>query len=287
VGAATGLIVPLVFRGEAVGVLAAFDRTVAGPEFSAEDQRLVQAFAASAATAVMTARSVAAQGLKRSVEASERERVRWARELHDETLQELAALRIAISSARNSGDATALEEAAEEAIERATAAIDGLRGLITDMRPASLDELGAGPALEALIDRTRRLSGLAVTADIDLAYEAGREADRHDPEIEVAIYRFVQEGLTNAAKHAGDARVAVTVAEGAEEIVVSVRDDGPGFATDAHHEGFGLIGIRERVELAGGTLSVQSGAGAGTTLEASLPVRRRPGTGSARLDVAS
>jgi two-component system, NarL family, sensor histidine kinase DevS len=287
VGAATGLIVPLVFRGEAVGVLAAFDRTVAGPEFSAEDQRLVQAFAASAATAVMTARSVAAHGLKRSVEASERERVRWARELHDETLQELAALRIALSSARSSGDATALEQAAEEAIERATAAIAGLRSLITDMRPASLDELGAGPALEALIDRTRRLSGLTVRADIDLAYEAGREADRHDPEIEVAIYRFVQEGLTNAVKHAGDARVVVTVAEGADEIVVGVRDDGPGFATDAHHEGFGLIGLRERVELVGGTVTVQSGPGAGTTLEASLPVRRRTGARATRLDVAS
>jgi signal transduction histidine kinase len=221
------------------------------------------------------------------VEASERERVRWARELHDETLQELAALRIALSSARSSGDAAALERAAEEAIERATAGIEGLRGLITEMRPASLDELGAGAALEALIDRTRRLSGLTVTADIDLAYEAGREAERHDPEIEVAIYRFVQEGLTNAAKHAGDARVAVTVDDGPDAVVVSVRDDGPGFATDAHHAGFGLIGIRERVELVGGMLSVQSGPGAGTTLEASLPVRRRTSAQAARLDVAS
>jgi len=195
--------VPLVFRGEAVGVLAAFDRTVAGPEFTGEDQRLVQAFAASAATAVMTAQNVAAHGLQRSVEASEPERVRWARELHDETLQELAALRISLSSARKSGDAQALERAAEEAIERATAAIDALRHLITDMRPASLDELGAGPALDAL--------------------------------------------------------------------TVRVRDDGPGFAPDAHHEGFGLIGIRERVELVGGTLRVESAPGAGTSLEASCP----------------
>ena len=113
----------------------------------------MQAFAASAATAVMTAQNVTAQGLRRSVEASERERVRWARELHDETLQELAALRIALSGARKSGDAKALERAAEEAIERATAAIAALRNLITDMRPAALDELGAGPALEALVDR--------------------------------------------------------------------------------------------------------------------------------------
>ena len=79
----------------------------------------------------------------------------------------------------------------------------------------------------------------------------------------------------------------VTVAESADAVVISVRDDGPGFAPDAHHEGFGLIGIRERVELVGGTLSVQSGPGAGTTLEASLPVRRRTDAQATRLDVAS
>jgi signal transduction histidine kinase len=287
VGAATGLIVPLVFRGEAVGVLAAFDRTVAGPEFTPEDQRLVQAFAATAATAVMTAQNVAAQGLRRSVEASERERVRWARELHDETLQELAALRIVLSGARNSGDPHALERAAEEAIERATAAIRALRSLITDMRPASLDELGAGPALEALVDRTRRLSGLTVTTDIDLAYEAGREPERHVGETEVAIYRLVQEGLTNAVKHAGDAAVHVAIAESADAVTIVVRDDGPGFVPDAHHEGFGLLGLRERVELVGGALEVRSAPGAGTTLEATLPIRRRTGTPAGRLDVAS
>ena len=171
----------------------------------------MQAFAATAATAVMTAQNVSAQGLQRSVEASERERVRWARELHDETLQELAALRISLSSARKSGDAHALERAAEEAVERATAAIAALRNLITDMRPASLDELGAGPALEALIERTQRLSGLPIDADIDLAYEAGRATERHASETEVAIYRLVQEGLTNAAKHAEGAAVHVSI----------------------------------------------------------------------------
>ena len=226
-------------------MLAAFDRAVAGPEFTPEDQRLVQAFAATAATAVMTAQNVAAQGLRRSVEASERERVRWARELHDETLQELAALRIVLSSARNS------------------------------------------PALEALVDRTRRLSGLTITTDIDLAYEAGREPERHLPETEVAIYRLVQEGLTNAVKHAGDAVVHVAIAESADAVTIVVRDDGPGFTPDAHHEGFGLLGLRERVELVGGTLKVRSGPGAGTTLEASLPTRRRTATQPAPLDVAS
>ena len=252
VGAATGLIVPLVFRGEAVGVLAAFDRTVAGPEFSAEDQRLVQAFAATAATAVMTAQNVAAHGLRRSVEASERERVRWARELHDETLQELAALRISLSSARKSGDAQALERAAEEAIERATAAIDALRNLITDMRPASLDELGAGPALEALVDRTQRLSGLSITTEIDLAYEAGRETRTPRP-------RDRGRDLPPRAGGRSPTRSSTPATSpcmsrsrrAADAVTIRVRDDGPGFTPDAHHEGFGLLGLRERVELVG------------------------------------
>jgi signal transduction histidine kinase len=276
VGAASGLIVPLVFRGEAVGVLAAFDRMTEGPEFSAEDERLVQAFAASAATAVTTAQNVAAQGLQRSVEASERERVRWARELHDDSLQELAALRIALSTARKSGDPLALERATEEAIERATTAIHGLRGLITDMRPASLDELGAGPALEALIERTERLTALRISAEIDLAYEAGREAERHVSEVEVAMYRLVQESLTNAAKHAGEANVEIAIRDEGDRVAVRVRDDGPGFDADANHEGFGLIGVRERVTLVGGSLTVHSAPGTGTTIEAVLPVRRRP-----------
>jgi len=275
VGAASGLIVPLVFRGEAVGVLAAFDRMTGGPEFSAEDLRLVQAFAASAATAVTTAQNVAAQGLRRSVEASERERVRWARELHDDSLQELAALRLTLSSARKSGDPLAVERATEDAIERATTAIEGLRSLITDMRPASLDELGAGAALEALIDRTERLTALHVRADIDLAYEAGREAERHISEIEVALYRLVQESLTNAAKHAAEANVEILISDVGNMLTIRVGDDGPGFDTSAHHEGFGLIGVRERVALVGGTLDVRSAPGAGTTVEAVLPVRRR------------
>jgi signal transduction histidine kinase len=275
VGAASGLIVPLVFRGEAVGVLAAFDRMTGGPEFSAEDLRLVQAFAASAATAVTTAQHVAAQGLRRSVEASERERVRWARELHDDSLQELAALRLTLSSARKSGDPLAVERATEDAIERATTAIEGLRSLITDMRPASLDELGAGAALEALIDRTERLTALHVRADIDLAYEAGREAERHISEIEVAMYRLVQESLTNAAKHAAEANVEILISDVGNMLTIRVGDDGPGFDTSAHHEGFGLIGVRERVMLVGGTLDVRSAPGAGTTVEAVLPVRRR------------
>jgi signal transduction histidine kinase len=275
VGATSGLTVPLVHRGEAVGVLAAFDRVTSGPEFTSEDQRLMLAFAASAATAVATAQNVAAQGLRRSVEASERERLRWARELHDESLQELAALRMTLSSARRTGEQPTLEAAVDEAVERVSTAIDALRALITDMRPAALDQLGAGSAVEALIDRTRRLSGMNITATIELASEAGGQEHRHAPEVEVAIYRLVQEGLTNAAKHAPGSEVNVSVQEGDEDVTVVIRDDGPGFDPGAVTEGFGLIGLGERVTLAGGKMHVDSARGAGTTIQASLPIRRR------------
>ena len=141
--------------------------------------------------------------------------------------------------------------------------------------------------MEALVDRTRRLSGLTITTDIDLAYESGRESERHLPETEVAIYRLVQEGLTNAVKHAGEAAVHISIADDENAVTIRVHDDGPGFEPDAHHEGFGLIGVRERVALTGGTLSIDSAPGAGTTLEATLPARRRTSEAPSRLDVAS
>ena len=286
VSARTGLIVPLVHRGDAVGILAAFDRVRAGPEFTSEDQRLMLAFAATAATAVITAQTVAAQSLRRSVEGSERERLRWARELHDDSLQELAALRVTLTTARASGEPDAMQLAIDDAVERASSAIDAMRTLITDMRPAALDELGTGAALEALIERTTRMTGLHVSADIDLGYDAGRVAERHTPDIEVAVYRLVQEGLNNIAKHAPGAAASVTVDDHDERLTVTIRDDGPGFVADGVREGFGLLGITERVTLVGGTLSIESAPGQGTTLRAAIPSRRR-GSEPDALEIAS
>src|SRR5207244_11255297 len=97
VEAESGLLMPLIYRGRPVGVLGAFDR--AGGEFSADDERLLESFANSAAIAVATAQRVAAQARGRSIEASARERTRWARELHDETLQDLAGINVLLSSA--------------------------------------------------------------------------------------------------------------------------------------------------------------------------------------------
>ncbi|MEP6953018.1 MAG: GAF domain-containing protein, partial [Solirubrobacteraceae bacterium] len=150
VRAAGGLVVPLVFRGRAYGVLVAVDRLEDGPEFSADDERLLQAFATSAATAVATAQSVQAEGQAQRVAAAEEERRRWARELHDETLQGLAAMRLGLASARRTNDSAAVDKAIAGAVEQLESEIASLRALITELRPAALDDLGIGAAIEAL-----------------------------------------------------------------------------------------------------------------------------------------
>ncbi len=270
----SALLSPLVFRGSNVGVIEAFDR-VDGPEFRVEDERLLLAAAASAATAVATAQSLQRERLRRSLAAAEEERRRWARELHDETLQALGGLRVLLSSARRSTDVAALHATLETAVDQLADEIASLRGLITQLRPAALDELGLRPALEALFNRARLTHGLEVAMTVELEHGAGTRETRLEPDVEIAIYRTVQESLTNAAKHAGARCVDVVVVERGGEVEIAVRDDGAGFDVDAPTGGFGLTGMRERISLAGGRLEIIS-SGQGTAVLASVPsVRTR------------
>ena len=163
---------PLTFRGRAVGVLAAYDRLGEEGEFDREHERLLSAFAASAATAVATGRQVEEERLRQSIEASEQERRRWARELHDETLQALAGLRVGLSSAMRGTEAD-LRTAIETAVESVTEEIANLRALIVELRPAALDEYGAAAAIESLAERTAAREGIPVDAHVDLAFERG------------------------------------------------------------------------------------------------------------------
>jgi signal transduction histidine kinase len=266
VGAKAALFVPLVFRGRASGVLAAFDRLSAGPDFDAEDERLLLSFAASAATAVATAKSVQEDRLRHSILASEQERRRWARELHDETLQGLGALRVLLSSGIQQGDR--LEETVRQAIGHIGTEIENLRNLITELRPAALDELGLEPAIASLLTRTSSVEGLELTRTIELG------GGRYDPELENTVYRLVQESLTNIVKHGQASHVEVTVKEHDGTLEVCVKDDGVGFDTSSPTSGFGLSGMRERVALALGELEIASRPGHGTTVTATIPVKR-------------
>ena len=274
-GATSALVVPLRFRGGMQGLLVAFDRLSDGPAFEADDEHILSSYGASAAIAIATARSVEDERLRNSVEASEQERRRWARELHDETLQELGALKVLLQGARRSDKQDVVLDAVDRAVEQIQLSISGLQGLITELRPAALDELGTGPALDALIKRTAATSGLDIRAHVDLAYEQGRTSSRHVNEVESAVFRIVQESLTNVVKHAEAERVDIDVTEDARRVTLTIHDDGRGFDVSKRGEGFGLLGMRERVSLVGGELRLESAPGSGTTVTASVPATRR------------
>jgi signal transduction histidine kinase len=265
----------MIFRDRPVGFLVVTDRLESDRPFNDEDERLLQAFAASAATAVATAQNASDEALRRGIEASEAERTRWARELHDETLQQLAGLRVLLSGARRSGDAERMTGAIESALEQITTAIGDLRSLITELRPAALDELGTKPALETLVERVARQTDLEIALEVDLAYDNGDDVGRHIPEIESTVYRLVQEALTNVGKHALATRVEVFVGDRDGHVAVTVRDDGAGFEPAAGSPGFGLVGMRERLALVHGSLDIESAPGSGTLIRASIPLRRR------------
>jgi len=266
------LTVPVTFRGQPLGVIAAFDRLGDAAGFSEEDEDLLMSFAAGAATAVATAQSVEEDSLRRSLEAAERERGRWARELHDETLQGLGALRVLLASALRRGSAEAVHAAAREAVEQLADEIESLRRLISELRPAALDEIGLAAAIEGLAERSAAEGGFAVDIAVSLSGGNGAGPGRLGSEVENAVYRTVQEALTNVKKHAAAEHVEVRVGEAEGAVELLVRDDGRGFAPETEDgAGFGLLGMRERIAMAGGRIEVDSAPGEGTVVRAVLP----------------
>lgn len=267
-GAEAALVVPLLFRGRAVGVLVALDRQAGGTDFDEEDLRLLQAFASSAATAVATAQGVESERLQQRVEIGERERQRWAQELHDDALQGLAAVRISLATALQgdgAGRAERIEAAAGEAVERLAGQIDELSRLINDLRPASLERLGLAGALEALAEETSARGDFAVEIAVEIDAQLAKEEER-------AVFRLVQEALNNVLKHAEAGSAAVSVALVEQQVRIVVSDDGCGFDPAAVASGRGLVGMRERVELLGGEIEVGPGSTGGTRVAARVPV---------------
>lgn len=268
--AEAALVVPLLFRGRAVGALVALDREAGGADFDTEDLRLLQAFAGSAATAVATAQSVESERLQQQVEIGERERRRWAQELHDDALQGLAALRISLATAlqREGPDrAERVEAAAGGAIESLAGQIDELSRLINDLRPASLERLGLAGAIEALAEETSARGDFEVEIEVEIGEQLGREEER-------AVFRLVQEALNNVLKHAAANNAAVSAHLVDHQVQIVVRDDGRGFDPAAVAAGRGLLGMRERVELLGGEIEVGSGPEGGTRVTAKVPIER-------------
>ncbi|HEX6796374.1 MAG TPA: ATP-binding protein [Ktedonobacterales bacterium] len=218
--------------------------------------------------------------------AQEQERKRIARELHDETSQVLTSLLISLALLEET--VTSETGRARIADTRALAhqTLRAVRNLSIDLRPSALDDLGLLPALRWYIKEYQQ------KCDIEVEFVATGLKDRLPPEMETAIYRIVQESLTNTAKHAHAHRAWVTLAGDGTQVRVHTRDDGRGFDAPAvlktpwQDRGLGLAGMMERASLLGGTVQISSQPGAGTTVDLVIPLvvgvrRDTPRTASA------
>lgn len=262
--------VPVTIHGEVWGNLYLTDKR--GGPFDWADEQSAVILAEWIAIAINNARSVESELVEKSIEAAEEERGRWARELHDETLQNLAGLRVLLSGAKRASTPGPAAPILDQALDRVDVTITEMRRLIADLRPAELDELGVEPALAALVERVNAESGMQIDLRVELA--VGPEAaSRLVPQLENTIYRLVQEALTNAVKHGDARRAIVEVTEDSGELRVNVADDGTGFDPAGPTRGFGLLGMRERVSLAGGRLEIESDA-SGSTVVATIPSSR-------------
>jgi signal transduction histidine kinase len=261
--ARSGLWVPLLVHGRPIGVMTAYDKLGApDARFDSDDVRLAETFAARAAVAVELSERVQRDALRRIVAAQELERQRLARELHDETGQALTSILLGLKQ---------LEGAEPESMKRlrelVVATLQDVRRLAVELRPTVLDDFGLVPALERLTTNFAEQTGI----EVDL--EAGAIADRLPPEVETAVYRIVQESLTNVAKHSHARRVSVLVTRSNGTIKAVIEDDGQGFDPSAESgDGVGLIGMRERIELLDGSLAVESSETTGTTVALEVPV---------------
>jgi signal transduction histidine kinase len=261
--ARSGLWVPLLVHGRLIGVITAYDNLGApDARFDSDDVRLAETFASRAAVAVELSERVQRDALRRIVAAQELERQRLARELHDETGQALTSILLGLKQ---------LEGAESESVSRlrelVVATLQDVRRLAVELRPKVLDDFGLVPALERLT------SSFAEQTGIEVDLEAGAISDRLPAEVETAIYRIVQESLTNVVKHSHAHRVSVLLTRSDGRIKAVIEDDGTGFDPEAGTaDGIGLIGMRERIELLDGTLAVESSERSGTTVAVEVPV---------------
>ena len=230
-----------------MGVLAAFDRGQDGDVFGEDDEQMLRTFAASAATAVALAQSVQADRLRSTLAAADAERRRWARELHDETLQGLGGLRLLLPRRCAKMICRGRKRRCARRVEQVEHEIENLRAIITELRPAALDELGLRTAIEGLLDRHREQSGFQIDSELALPGPSAGE-ERLDEDLETTVYRLVQEALTNVAKHARANQVRVAVKESEGELLVEVKDDGAGFDHETASHGFGLAGMQRASE---------------------------------------
>ncbi len=211
-------------------------------------------------------RAFGAQALR----AMEAERKRIALELHDETIQTLAALLIRLKVAQRNPNAVSSDEFLGELRREIAEAADGVRRMAAALRPPELDALGVGPAIESHARMVTETTGLPIRVEVG---GAGRGLPSST---QLALYRIVQEALSNTLRHAEASAATVRLWEDGDHVVVEVEDDGVGFNAGAvmsgDRRGLGLFGMLERASYAGGRAEVDSEPGSGTRITARLPL---------------
>jgi signal transduction histidine kinase len=266
-GVRSALYVPLFVGARAIGVIVAHDRLGTTSSFNDEDVRLAESLAARAAIAVELSERVSRDTVRRVVEAQENERARLARELHDETGQALTSILLGLKSLDDRVETDEGRAAVAELRELVVATLQDVRRLAVELRPAALDDFGLVPAIERLGDLSGEQGGVSIDVRSDLG-------DRRLPaEVETVLYRITQEAMTNILKHADAKLVRVRLSRSERDATLVVQDDGKGFDPGRVSDGsVGLVGMRERIALLGGRLTIESTEGAGTMLTAEVPI---------------
>lgn len=277
---ASHVTVPILSHDRVLGVLG-----TASPDahtFGSDEVQLLEAVGQQLGVAVENARlwddlrdkeRVRGQLLEQVFSAQEEERKRIARELHDDTGQAITSLMVGLRAASDECEIP-LRPRFDALRNIAAQTLESVKRLARELRPPLLDDLGLPAALERYVASYRSNFGLG--ADLQMAGFSGRE--RLAPEIELALYRIIQEALTNIAKHAKATNVSVVVERKAHAVIAIVEDDGRGFDVPAvldspQPEGkLGLHGMRERAELLGGHLQLESTPGSGSSVFVEIPV---------------
>ncbi len=211
----------------------------------------------------------------------EEEKARVARELHDELAQSLTALKMDALWVRDHAVYTPEAAAARltDMVEMIDRTVMATRRIAADLRPMLLDDLGLLPAIEWLAGRFTQRSGVVCQLSVD----EGLEFDLPEP-YATAVFRIVQESLANVAKHASASQVRVTLGKVPDGVVLRVQDNGCGFFTVAPRkpQSMGLMGLRERAQLLGGSTTLNSAPGQGTCVEVYIPLAQPPAKGPAK-----
>ncbi len=277
--------VPLVARGCSLGSMCVATRALR--DFDEAEQELLNAIGNQIAVAIENARLYAelqrkehlrGELLRKVIGAQEEERRRIARELHDETSQNLTALIYGAEEASEMRKLAEVRERLEQMRALAQRTLDGVHKVIFDLRPTMLDHLGLLPAIRWYAES--RLAGSPTRITV---YEACRPGDvcRLPAEMETALFRVIQEAISNIARHALARNVRLAVTRDALHVRIEIEDDGIGFdlvelsLSPDSVRGLGLLGMRERVELLGGSLDIDTAPGYGTRLRIFVPLEAK------------